>query len=352
MTKPVLGVGKNPAAKSSHIHAITDGNVAICDKRTANLENDSNLSVADVTCTKCAAYSGVKALFEKATAPAPDVGLTAGIPSKPAKKKAEKKAPAKKKKEPAKKKKKPSGDFVAHLKAGRYRVHHIPSERDFFDNIEPEVISFVLEALNGLPVRWLKGTKLPENYITDCRDAVAAVYKSKKMKPPEHLTRPKKKIKKKKKPKPKPDDPVKGDKKNINGTTCRWDGDRWVAIRDPIKRRNKKVEEKPKRSIKRRAKKEKPKRVIKRRPVDEIQKLFGRIPGSPAHAILAMVNEGGVVGDIAKSVSKKFKIPQVKAKAKLLAVIRKTARKQGFDIIHHISGKGEMFDYYEISKED
>jgi len=384
MTKTVLGVGKNPAAKRHHLHAVTDGNVAICDKRTGDLVIDDDKTCEQITCSKCLAHSAVKVLTsgvkpKTETPPVDkDIGLTSATPT-PKKKKAKKKTSAKKvaemkkaadkdlakdfkqtaakkkakeKPEPKKKKakaKKPSGDFVAHLKAGRYKVHHLPSERDFFDNIEPEVISFVLEALNSLPVRWLKGETLPENYITDCRDAVTGVYKAKKMEVPEHLIRPKKKIKKKKKPEPKPDDPKVGDKKNIKGTTCRYDGDRWVAVRDPIKRR-KKAEEKPKRVIKRRAPKEpeKPKRVIKRRQLDEIQKLFGRLPGSPAHAILAMVNEGSTVGEIAKSISKKFKISQSKAKAKLLAVVRKTARKQGFDILHILSGENESRDYYQI----
>lgn len=379
MSKEFIGIGANPDVPEAHVHLVAKGpgktGVAFCDRRTTGLVYQVLMTAADVTCKKCMEYKVFKDMIDPSRAKSPD---TVGIPTaktKPPEKKTEteKKAEAKKaadkdladdfkktkkaaekKKATPKKTMEPYVDFAAvPNKDGTYKVKHIPSGRDFFDTVPASVIAFALEAINSLEDRWAGGGKpIPENYVATVRDAVKKVYKDRKVKPPEHLTRKPKKQKKKKPPKA-PKGIKTGDQERQKGILMEWNGNRWMRIQRRVVKRRGKAEEKPGRVIKRRGESPdtKGKRQIKRRETPAGLNKYGQVMDKPPALIAAHLQNGVHLSVVISELQEKFGMTEKRAHSKFRAITRKMARRLGIQITHILMGDPSN-DFYHIVDED
>lgn len=331
----LIGIGKGASGKG-HVHAIREGNSALCDKRTINLVVDKKLKNADVTCPKCAKHSLVTG--------------TATVPAK-------KKTPAKSK--PTTKKAKQDNHFVAGQKKNScYRIHHVPSGKDFFDNIDERVALIALEDLNNMDQKWEKGEALPENFIYNCRMIVKDSYKKIKIRPPEHLT---KKLRKQKKKKPK-----KGDRQRFAVTADPkakkkvyevrvFDGKEWIPekewnqIQESLKKKTKTKIRRRQRKAEKAEKAAKPKRTIRRR---ENKNQYGQTLGKPPAILAEMLEEGYTLRHYLAALINQFGFSSSEAMSKFKGFIRKHVRKRGVIVTHIMAGTEQLDDYYAVAAEE
>ncbi len=360
MAKKVTGIGNNPKAEGAHIHIVVKGGQALCDKRTVGLKLNRELTVHEVTCTKCMRYSYYKKAIEK---PKPEPKATKPKPTK--KTAPKKKAPVQKdtkaedtkaappedtkaQETPEAEPIEPYVDFVAVPNAkGTYAINHVPSDKTFFDSVPSNIIAFALEALNKLLTRWVEGETMPKDYVQTVRKALTKVYKDRNVELPTHLAKPLAKTKKKKPPEP-PEGVKVGDRKKVNGALSEWNGTRWVRIQKRILKRRTKPE-KPKRVLKRRRKTSK--RTLKRRKKEEIKQAPAKVNelnmllGKPPAFIYDHLKVGVHYGFLIDEMKHKFKMNDAQAKRKFKTVVRQLTRVNELVITHLIVANPNLHFY-------
>ena len=342
------------AERGVAIHFAKEG-MARCDKKIPLLVSDEGgKTVVDITCAKCKQYKAYKdaVVFQKENKP--KVGLTEKPKEQPnellptkasAIKKAEK--VVEKKSETVKKEEEkydisidePDADFAANKEKNGYNIVHIPTATTMFNGICQEVIEDALLNLNTISLRWPdKHSAIPKDFITKCRKALESAFKACEIEVPKALTenvpenkgkrkKPKKVVKKKFK---------KGDKKIINKKKVVYDGKEWIpeTVRTIVRRKKKeKVEEKPKKIIKRRVKKEKGP--------------LGMNPKKPPAVIVGCFQKSIDFGDLVRILKKQFGFTDKKAKSKIRGVVRKLSRRMGIKV-QITMGKKESADTYKI----
>jgi hypothetical protein len=277
-----------------------------------------------------------------------------------------------KKKAPAKKvsaKPKSKGD-TAHFVASKrqnscYVIHHTPSGKDFFDNIDQRVTPLALEMLNDFEQKWEKDEPLPEHFIHNIREIVKAAYKSFKIKPPKHLTE---KLRKQKKRKAKEGDRqrVKINGKFVIQVFSEKKKD-WILEAEYLAASQAKVDKakaKAKKVKAKAGKKKKPKTVIRRRQPKEKQEVkgsgkikrrekaegngHGQILGKPPAVVADMMYKGATLQEIVYELKSQFGLSEKRAIAKVKGLTRKFVRAKGFLINISMKSDNIMNDHYRI----
>lgn len=362
----LIGYGQSP--KGMVIHAIVEGNTALCDKRQVGLVVNKKATADNVTCAKCSKHSLVKSIATGKK----DFGLMSGLPvakAKPKPKPKPKPTPAKAPPKKVEPKKVEDYDFVSQQKGSTFNIYHRPSKKAFFEGIPVKVIDIAVSKMNDMEIRWTDiNHAVPKNFLSGCRTALREAYEEANLEPPRftlevEAEKPKKKAKKKVTPKQKTEKFKKGDELNLNGVLHVYNGKKWVKkkVQKPkrvIKRRAGKAE-KPKRTIKRRKKKvetKKPKRVIKRREKRELSEFelllqsFGMSPNcGPATIVEHLENDGATFGQIAQALVDNYKITEKRAKGKIKRIVRKLARVYHQEIIVTM-GESEDDDHYRLNR--
>jgi hypothetical protein len=369
-----LKVGKSEKGKVLHLLFEHDGKVQDrphCDKRQTGLVVVKGAGVAEITCAKCSKLKIVQDTLEKATAPTPpankEIGLTAApVKAKPkAKPKPKKKSKPKPKATKAPAKKAEDYDFVSQKKGDKFNIYHLPSKRNFFENLPGPVVDFAVSNLNDMEMRWSDSKeKIPPGFVSKCREALVAAYEKAELPVPKFAIDKKSKSKAKKKEKKVTTRKFKkGDELMLNDVLHEYDGKNWAPKKEKrkIKRRKKVEPEKAKRVIKRRVKaaeKEKPKRKIKRRskPVyeNEFQNELAEIGFRPGHAPASIAEyiadeDGARFDEVIEMLMDRFKISEKRAVAKTHRIVRKLARQFGYPIVITM-GESENEDHYKLER--
>lgn len=359
MSNEVIGYGKSPIG--TVVHAILDGGLGLCDRRRLKtLVVDKNATADSVNCAKCSTYTVVK----EARKPPPATGLPSH-PKAKAKAKLEPKPKPKPKEKAEPKKAVEEYDWVAQKgKGDSFNIYHRPSKRKFFENIPGEVIDQAVLNMNGFTLRWVDpASPIPNNLVSMCRKALAEAYTSVGIAPPKAFVddKPKRKAKRKVEPKTKTRKFKKGDELDLNGVPMIYDGEQWQKkkvdvdfVEKPkrvIKRRAKKEDvEAEKRVIKRRKPKEKPTRKIRRRkkvPAEELNR-FGMKPNLPPAAIVeALDGDGSTFNELVDMLVDRFDMAERRAKAKIKGIVNKLARKKSAEIVV-VLAENEGDDYFSF----